>query len=331
MPPERFSKSPEVPKRKYAEDIFDQLPEVEVGVEIPRVSITRLTAGKAVSLSLSVAENLGRQGWDVDSLKTTGKGDLVINQRTGEVYVVVEVQKGMLKIREHETGMEGAIVARPRSLKAHEYLYSIRTDLGLSKKVKVYDAVYLDHSLETGEFMDGVAGSIPAPCMDVFDEIQVHPQSTEKAGVFKTESALFSERRVLSAYVNDSGHSIDGVRETIYHELGHAIAKYLKGKVNPGEKWKQAMREDGNEVSKYAAKTRYPKQNDNGEIEDFAEAVMMYLATDGAKEGRARVLRDFCKSRFQKLDEVFAELLVRQNSSRLDALKRRLLKPIGSL
>ncbi len=200
-----------------------------------------------------------------------------------------------------------------------------------SKKIKVYDSVYKDRSLDTSEFIDSVVGSIPAACMEVFDEIEIHPQNVGKAGAFRAEPSLFSDRKVLALYVGEEGYSAKEARETIYHELGHAIAKYFRGTTNPGERYKQAMQADGNAISEYASKTRYPKQNDNGEIEDFADAVMMYLATDGAKSDQARALRDFCKNRFQKLDKIFTDLLARQSLGKLASLKRKISKPAGSL
>lgn len=330
MQPERFLNSPEVPKQKYAQDVFERLSEVETGVEVPRVSATRLSSGKDATLNLSIREKLGREGWDLDSLKTARTGSVVVNQ-TGEVFEVLEVKKGIIKIKDSETGMEGEIVAQPRSLRVHEYSYNLRDNSKHSKKIKVYDSVYKDHSLDTSDFIDSVVSSIPAVCTEVFDEIEIHPQKVGKAGAFRAEPSLFSDRRVLALYVGEQGYSAEEARKTIYHELGHAIARYLRGTTNPGERWKQTMQADGNDVSEYAAKTRYPKQNDTGEIEDFADTVMMYLATDGAKSDQARALRDFCKNRFQKLDEILTDLLAQQSSGRLASLKRKISKPAGSL
>ncbi len=122
---ERISNSPEVPKQRYAQDIFEHLPEVETGVQIPRISATRLSSGKDATLNLPVREKLGREGWDLDNLKVARAGDVVIN-RTGKVFEVVEIKKGTIRIRNSETGMEGEIVAQSRSLRVHEYSYNLR-------------------------------------------------------------------------------------------------------------------------------------------------------------------------------------------------------------
>ncbi len=322
--------NPGTPKQRYAQDIFERLGEVETGVEMARVSANRLSSGKEAVLTLSTRERLGREGWDLDSLDGIRAGGIIAN-RSGEIFEVLEVKKGVIKIKETETGIEGEIITRPRSLKVHEYSYNIRDNLKHSKKIKVYDTAYRDRSLDTSEFLDSVVNSIPALCMEVFDEIEIHPQNTGKAGAFRAESSLFSDRKVLVLYVSEEGYPEKEARETIYHELGHAIAKHLKGTTNPGERWKRVMEADGNQVSEYAAKTRYPKQNDNGEIEDFADSVMMYLATDGSKSDKAQALRDFCRHRFEKLDQVFAELLSQQNLGTMASLKRKISKQTDPL
>ena len=88
------------PKKRYAEEIFESLPEVEMGSEIPKVSLTRLAAGKDAELKLSAREYLERQGWDVDSLAGAGKGSLILHAGSGTFYEVLEVQKGRMKIKD---------------------------------------------------------------------------------------------------------------------------------------------------------------------------------------------------------------------------------------
>ena len=213
-------------------------------------------------------------------------------------------------------------------MKAHEYSYSLRDDFKHSKKIKVYDTIYRDRSSDTSDFLDNTIKSIPSQCLDVFDEIEIHHAQGGKAGSFRAEPSLFSKRRVLAIYVSADGYPTKDVAETLYHELGHAIAKYIKGTANPGEKWRGAMLADGNPVSKYSSSMKYPKENDNGEIEDIAESVRLYLATNGAKTEETRLLRNFCRNRFQKLDEVFEDLSKRQRTSKF---KRLISRPKNSL
>ena len=321
---------PEVMKQRFAEDIYDSLPVVETGVEIPRVSATRLASGKDAILNISSRERLGREGWDMDILKLAQKGNLIFN-RSGEVYEILEINKGILRVKDRETGTESEIVAQPRNIKAKEYSYNLRNGSRHSRKIKVYDAAFKDDSLDTSGLIDSIVGSIPAQCMEVFDEIQIHPQNTDKAGNFKAEASLFSDRKVLTLYIDQDNLSMKDVIETTYHEIGHAIARYLKGTINPGEVWKHAMTADGNNVSEYSVRTKYPKLHDAGETEDFADSVMMYLATDGAKTTQTRTLRDFCNRRFQILDQIFQDLSARQNDSAVSKLAGRVLRQLSAL
>ena len=309
----------ETPQQRYAETVFESLPPVEIGIEIPRASATRLTSGKTTEVKLSVKEKLGREGWDFQELAKVRKGGVLRNY-SGELFEVVDVRKGQIKIRNHETGTEGEIVAQSRATKAHEYSYVLRDRAAHSKKVSVYETVYRDASLDTGEFLDAIIQSIPVQCMDVFDEVQIHPKSSDEGGSIRVEPSLFSDKHVLTLYVDKDGYITKQAVETLYHELGHAIVKYLKGTMNPGRAWRHCMVEDAYPISEYAAKKRYPKQNDNGETEDFAESVTLYLATDGAKTEKTKSLRKICGNRFEKLDQVFEDLSRRQNSGTFSKL-----------
>lgn len=316
----------EIPQRRYAETIFESLSPIEIGIDIPRVSATRLSSGKAVEVKLSVKEKLGREGWDYQGLSQTRKGDVLRNY-SGELFEVLATTRGKIRIKNHETNMESEIVAQSRTIRAHEYAYVLRDNVQHSRKVKVYDTVYRDASVDTSEFIDTVIQSIPAQCMDLFDEIHIHKESSDTAGSFRAEPSLFSDRNVLTIYVSEEGYVPARAIKTLYHELGHAIVKHLKGTTNPGKVWKRCMTADGYSVSEYADKKKYPERGDDGEIEDIADSVMMYLATDGAKRDQARPLRDFCSNRFAKLDNIFEELQRRQGGG----VFSRLMKSNSSL
>lgn len=311
------------PRVQRAEDIFDTLPAVEAGVDVPRVSVTRLTTGQDAVLKLSVKENLGRAGWDYEALRRAQKGETLMN-KSGEIFGVVEVARGKIKIRHPENGSENEIIANAASIKAHTYDYKVGDRAKYSRKIRVYDTVYRDRSLETTDFIDDIVRSIPAQCIDVFDEIHIHRESG-KAGSFRAEPSLLTERKVLTLYVSEEGHLTVGAIKILYHELGHAIAKFVKGSVHPGKRWRSAMDADGNAVSEYAERTKYPKDGDTGEIEDFADAVMMYLATDGAKRSEVLQLRSACGNRFRKIDEVLDDLADRQRLSMIARLAKGFL------
>ena len=313
-----------------AEQIFESLPVGEVGIDIPRASVTRLTTGKDTELKLSAQESVERQGWNVDAVSRARKGDALINL-SGQVFEVVGGDKRQLRVRDAQSGDEGTILFEPRAVRGHEYNYQLRAGTR-AKKIRVYDGAYKDRSLDTSEFLDSIMASVPAQCLDVFDKIRIlKMETTAKTGKFKAEPSLLSDTRSITLYVDADGYPTRETVRTFYHELGHAIAKYVKGDVNPGKRWKKAMDADGNSVSEYSAKTRYPNKGDHGEIEDFADTVMLYLATDGAKTPATQTLRDFCQNRFQKLDEVFEDLAKRQSDGIIGGLTRRLSKPSGSL
>ncbi|MBI4135860.1 hypothetical protein HY477_03950 [Candidatus Uhrbacteria bacterium] len=315
---------------RYAENIFESLPAMEIGTAMQRAAATRLSTGKDTKLKLSATEAVERQGWSADAVLRARKGDALIN-RSGQVFEVVSGDKKRLQIRDAESGEGGAIVFEPRAIQAQAYTYQLSGG-GKTKKLRVYDSVYKDRSLDTTDFLDSIMSAVPAQCLDVFDEIRiVRMETTAKGGQFKAEPSLLANTKSITLYVEEGGYPTKETLRTFYHELGHALARYLKGDVHPGAKWKKAMEADKNSVSEYSAKTRYPRKGDQGEIEDFADTVMMYLATDGAKTPATKTLRDFCQNRFQKLDEVFEDLASRQGSGIIGDLTRRLSKPSGPL
>lgn len=321
---ERDSERHEIPKTQYAEDVFESLPKVKPGIEIPRIALTRLTSGKDGELKLSAQESAEREGWDPEAVVHARKGNTLLN-RSGQLYEVTATDRDHLRIKGIEDGDEGAIFYKPRPTKSKEYTYQLRDRDGNSRKIKVHDAVYRDDSFDTSELLDSIMSSVPAQCLDVFDEVRILKRETSsKGGKFRAEPSLISDTRSITLYVDpDIADPEEEIIQILYHELGHAIAKHLKGSTNPGARWKKAMDADGNSVSEYSAKTRYPKREDHGEIEDFAETVKLYLSTDGAKTDATQRLRKFCENRFAKLDEVFDDLAARQKSSALGRLRKR--------
>jgi len=321
---------PENPRKQYAEEIFDRLPEAEIGVDIPRVHSRLLKGGSDTKLKLSAAERMSREGWNPQLVAGTQKGDLISNSISGEVFEVGDISKARKKVRNPENGNEGLIVAEPIRIAAQEYVYELSDNSRHSKKIKVYDTVYKNRSLATQEFFDSLVKSIPAGCMEVFDEIAIHKLTSGTGGLFRTEGSLFSDKGIIHLYVNENlffkegEYPIRGATEILYHELWHAVVKYLKGSINPGEQWRSTMRSSGKLVSQYAEKKRYPQQNDrDGEVEDIADSGKMYFATDGANTDKTRQLREFVAPRFEKLDGVMGQLKKRQNMNRvMRALKK---------
>lgn len=317
------------PKQEYVDEFFDTLPPIEAGVDIPRAVVTRLNGGKDAEVHLSIGETLEQHGWSVDAITKAQPGDTVFNVDTS--YTVKKGSRGRINLIDNESGIETYILAKPESFKAHEYRYQLG-DKEKTKKISVFDAAYKNRSIETVDFLGDLVAAIPIECIDTFDEIRIFPMKTDKSGKFKENaSAVFTDKTVITLYVDPEKYQSLGVIETLYHELGHAIAKKLKGSVNPGEKWKKVMRMDGNQVSEYAEKTKYKKLGDDGEVEDFAETAKLYFATDGAKRGKAEQLRGMISSRFEKFDAIMADLRERRKSGLAGTIKRAVTRSGGSL
>jgi hypothetical protein len=324
------------PQKRYAEDVYASLPEVEAGLDLARVHPTLLSGPKEAKVHMSVSERLGREGWNPDQITGARKGTL-LHHRNGEVFEVTSIDNGARRLGIKNTDandMEGAILAAPRVLKAKEYDYRLNGQNRNSKKIKVIDTVFKNRDTRTVEFINTILKAIPAQCMQVFDEIQIHTQSI-KDGSFRVEPSLTSRKGVINLYIDQNLEFSDAeiyptqeVIETLYHELGHAIVNYLKGTTHPGKAWKKCMDESNNDVSAYAAKTRYNKRQknddqDRGEIEDIAESFRLYFATDGAKTTRTQPLREFCSPRFEKLDEVMEDLSSMQRKGAITKLFTR--------
>lgn len=292
---------------------------------IKRVNVTRLSDGEETKLHLTSSDLLRRDGWTYESIKKARKGELVFNI-SGEIFDVLEVKKYQLKIRNHETGEEGFINCEPRNIKAYKYRYEIRDSMGKTKNITVYDIAYKDGSLDTCEFIDEIVAALPAQHLNAVDEIRIDKDNSEASGIFREEPGLFSNTKMINLYVDNQGYNIQSVLENLYHELGHALIAALNGSTHPGKKWKQAMEADGNEISEYSAKTKYPKQGDNGEIEDVAETVRLYLSTDGARTPKYASLRQSCENRFRIIDELLENPVLQQRANTSKAIKFLLKK-----
>ncbi len=292
----------------YAEDLVRWQPVGKEGRLIPRTSVSRLTSGTENRTKLSSAELLLRGGW-AGAEVLHSRVDDVISNIFAETFRVVSNNKGKIGIKNIETGEVGEIDTTPRSVKSQDYKYHVR-DVGTKRSggIVVRDLVYKDKSIETAEFIDNLVAALPARYLDAIDEVRIERESLAAAGVFRIEMSFVSQKSIITIHVNPDTHSINAGLENLYHELGHAIAKKLRGNVHPGPKWTAAMKADGNSISEYSSKKKYKKKEyeDSGEVEDFAEAIRVYLAADGAHEEQHRALRQACANRFAVLDKLFA-------------------------
>jgi|GEM_PF-4584499 len=309
------------PRKKFVEDSL-KLTNIsgKDAENIKKVNVTRLSSGEEMKLQLTSSDILRRDGWHYESVKNAEKGSLVFNI-TGEIFEVLEVKKYQLKIKNHETGEEGFIDFEPRKIKAHKYRYEITDVMGKTKEISIYDLVYRDKSLDTCEFIDDLVAALPAQHLNAVDEIRLDKENMEAGGIFREAPGLISNTKTINLYLDSDGYNLDDTLETLYHELGHALISSLNGNPHPGKKWKQAMEADGNEISEYSAKTKYPKKGDHGEIEDVAETIRLYLSTDGAKSPQYATLRKSCENRFKILDELFENPIHQQRANTSRAIK----------
>lgn len=289
-------------------------------VHIKRVDSVRLNGGEEATVTLSSSDRLLREGWSPEHVLKAKKGDLLVSA-DAEVYKVMAVQSGQLKVHNNDKGYDTTIFTGPRTVKAHEYRYKIFDSVGKPKTIKVMDLIFMDRSPETTGLLDELISAIPAQHLNSFEEIRIDRQNQFVAGTFRNEAPLLGDKRIIVLLLEPEAESAADVSKpellkVLYHELGHALINALKGNPNPGPKWKRAKNLDGNEMSKYSAKTRY--NGDGGEVEDAAEAIMAYLATDGAKDAKYSALRKGCQNRFEILDKVLGDSIqqVQVNTSR---------------
>lgn len=314
-------------QKHYVEDLV-QSPIGKEGEDIRRVgSVTRLTGGKEVVVKLSTVDSLTREGWNVDALKKASEGDVIFD-RFNNPYVVTGVRKGEISIKDAEDeNITGSIRAGSRKIKAHEYTYRVGSSIGKPKVIKVLDMLFKDRSLDTSDFFDDLIGALPAQHFNSVDEIRIFEEPAGgKAGTSQKGCGVLLRPNIINLYLDQGSYDLMGVLETLYHELGHAIAKAIKRSAHPGKAWKEAMDADLSSLSEYAEKARYPELNDKGEIEDFAEAVRLYLSADGAKTAKYAELRSACENRFRILDELFGNPIYQQQFGVRSAIGRLLRK-----
>lgn len=310
-----------LPKKKF---VMDEFPVMLVGKEaehVKRTSVSVLSSGKDTTVRLRPSDRITREGWDDEHVFLAQKGDILMNFDGGDLdqsmFEVTEVKRGVVHVRNLKDGYVAHISTTPRDVKAHEYRFRVSDSLNKRSEIKVYDMVFKDRSLKTTEFLFDLVAALPAQHFNSVKEIRIDKEGgrfSSGSGKFRTESSLLVSDGVLTLYltpelVEEDPIPIGVILGTLYHELGHAIAAAIRGNPHPGPKWTGAMKVDGNELSHYASKTRYKRLygglKDQGEIEDFAEAVALYLSSDGARDIRYKKLREACRNRFEFLDDLF--------------------------
>ncbi len=155
------------------------------------------------------------------------------------------------------------------------------------------------------EKIKSVVAQLPADAVKDVDKITVNPYRNKwdeywekeyKTKNFKS-AATAGERlgeRVIDIY--PAGHKFTPpsmVANTMQHELGHIVAVRKYGETKPNAEWLKAIEADKRKVSDYG---------NNSHAEDFAEAMRIYLETDGGAR-KPELLRKYA-GRFKILDEI---------------------------
>ena len=103
------------------------------------------------------------------------------------------------------------------------------------------------------------------------------------------------------------------------HELGHVLHVKRFGTPDPGKKWLRAIKKDGTSVSDYG---------DTAAAEDFAEAMRVYIQTDGGTKD-SQAMKDFA-NRFEIIDKLMKKNM-QERTSLFNKFKRAMERRRGGL
>ena len=99
---------------------------------------------------------------------------------------------------------------------------------------------------------------------------------------------------------------------TLAHELGHVLHLKRFATMTPGKSWLGAIKKDGTSVSEYG---------DTKLQEDFAEAMRVYIQTDGGTKD-PQALKDFA-NRFEILDNLMQKSIQERHPYLMHSKNRR--------
>jgi uncharacterized membrane protein len=131
---------------------------------------------------------------------------------------------------------------------------------------------------------------MPPEALEGLDEITVNPQHNHNPKI----TAIAIPNRIDFYPDALRGPTAVNLLNTLRHELGHIKAHHYLGSMDPGVAWDAAIKADGVSVSKYG---------DTSPDEDFAEAVALYLGTNGGMQMPSLLAK--YPNRFKMLDKVF--------------------------
>ena len=139
---------------------------------------------------------------------------------------------------------------------------------------------------------------LPADILSDLPKIRINPHPEPNPNSFLFGELGTSRQEygslVVDLYREGYHHKLPvKILETIHHELGHILAYRKYKNTRPDVDWEQAIAADDRSISLYG---------DSSISEDFAEAVRIYLASNGGVNN-PKLLQQYA-ARFKILDEI---------------------------
>ena len=142
------------------------------------------------------------------------------------------------------------------------------------------------------EKMEKVLSQLPGNSLKSVKTIVLNPHI--KRSLTGPESEITDNmRRIQLAPIRYKSPYLSNILWTMRHELGHTTAIHRRGEFTPDRAYIDAIKKDNNSVSWYG---------DSNNREDFAEAMRVYIETDGGVKN-PELLRRYT-NRFRVLDEI---------------------------
>lgn len=200
---------------------------------------------------------------------------------------------------------------------------TIRFSNGRQIKVIIPEsgAAFQSESLLTVR-MEKMIREMPEDMISSLDQIVIYPSRSKwdrqwakdyNTPFFRSTAATDLSHETITVEIYPRG-LIGDTTSALRHELGHVMSEKKYGTMDPPPVYLEAKAKDGNKVSNYG---------ENSPAEDFAEAMKVYIDTDGGTKNPAK-LEKF-KNRFQEIDTLL-KVPVGQRTEIMKIWKANLLK-----
>ena len=325
-----FTKSPSGFLRapKALDELIKQSKEVR---DIELVGRQRLsmefTGSKTVQLKLDSSVAAPREGTSAALFPDHDIESLLINDggidRNGNAWSIIEKQSSKNKIElvsdssssQQKITITSNQYKKLKSQKTNSYSLRVNFDDGTTHVIEVSIPELFKVENIAGEnvgrinlskeHIEELVSELPLATIKTIDRLEFSPTTLSKFELkIISRSIGFDLSKGASGSAIDQSitifpnkTSLEHIKKTVRHELGHTIANYIWNSPEPPKNiWNKAIKMDGNSVSKYG---------DVDDSEDFAEAVMKYL--DYNEKGRLSEFRDLHPNRAKVLDGILGD------------------------